>query len=334
MIKVVHIGIGHDHSGVTLETMRKYPHLFDVVGVVEPDKKLRETIGKQDAYNGLPWLTLEEAFAIEDLDAAVVESCEHDLVPYSQLCIDRGLHVHMDKPGGEDIVAYEKLLKSAKDKRLCLQLGYMYRYNHAFLKCMDEIKKGTLGDIFEVDTMMSIEHTAEKRKWLENFKGGMMFFLGCHMIDLILMIQGIPNDIISFNRSTGFDGNINSRDNTLAVFEYDRGVSTVRVTANEINGYSRRHLVVCGEKGTIEIRPLEFPTEMTIAIAEDSKGRQAFNCKKPWVDFDPIGRYDDMMTEFEKYVTGKKENPYTYEYELTLQKVVLKACGFDIDYKN
>ena len=41
-------------------------------------------------------------------------------------------------------------------------------------------------------------------------------------------------------------------------------------------------------------------------------------------DFD---RYDTMMSSFAEMVRGEKENPYTYDYELSLYKTVLRACG-------
>lgn len=40
-----------------------------------------------------------------------------------------------------------------------------------------------------------------------------------------------------------------------------------------------------------------------------------------------------MMLDFAAYVRGEKTNPYTYEYEYQLQKMILAACGQDIDYK-
>ena len=42
---------------------------------------------------------------------------------------------------------------------------------------------------------------------------------------------------------------------------------------------------------------------------------------------------DEMMLDFAAYVRGEKTNPYTYEYEYQLQKMILAACGQDIDYK-
>ena len=37
-------------------------------------------------------------------------------------------------------------------------------------------------------------------------------------------------------------------------------------------------------------------------------------------------RYGKMMESFAQMARGEKENPYTYDYELALYKLVLKCC--------
>lgn len=330
-IKIGHVGIAHDHSGATMETMLKYPDVFEVVGVVEPNEEYRKKFGNNPAYKELKWLTLDELFAIEDLEAVLVEGYELDLVTIAQKCIDRGLHVHMDKPAGEDIVAFEKLLNDAKAKKLTVQLGYMFRYNTAIKYCKEAIENGTLGEIFEINLAMNTEHPKEKREWLKNFQGGIMFYLGCHLVDLMLWLNGTPEKIIPYNEKTYFDG-VDSIDNGFALFKYKNGISTIRTSSTEVNGYGRRQLVVCGNKGTIEIKPLENPTKMTISLSSFTKGKQYTDCKEILEPKAMTGRYDEMLLDFAKFVRGEKINPFTYEYELQLQKMILKACDFDIDY--
>ena len=43
----------------------------------------------------------------------------------------------------------------------------------------------------------------------------------------------------------------------------------------------------------------------------------------------PYERYDAMMRNFAEMVRGK-ENPYSYEYELGLYRLILQSCGKDI----
>jgi predicted dehydrogenase len=157
----------------------------------------------------------------------------------------------------------------------------------------------------------------------------MMFFLGCLLIDLIYRIQGEPLEVIPLNCSTGIYGN-SSDDYGMAVFKYPNGVSFAKTCASEYGGYLRRQLVVAGEKGTVEIKPLEVsePSGLMYTVmgeAYDADWYTPWNVKKSEL----YDRYDDMMRNFAELVRGK-ENPYSYDYELSLYKLILRACGKEI----
>lgn len=70
---------------------------------------------------------------------------------------------------------------------------------------MKRIKNGEIGEVYCVEAHMDCEHAPSNRQRLEKFPGGMMFFLGCHLIDLIYRIQGEPEEVLRELR-TGFDG--------------------------------------------------------------------------------------------------------------------------------
>ena len=319
-IRTVHFGLAHDHSAVTLECARKYPDIFEVVGIVEPDEETRRIFGNQTAYRGLPYMTEEELFNRDDIDAVFCEGYELHSVSDAQKCVDHGLHVHLDKPGGIDLNAFGKLLGDADRKGLTLQMGYMYRYNPAMEYTLARVKNGDLGRITGIDGSFSICHNSTKRTWLGQFPGGMMFYIGCHSIDMILLLMGAPVNVTAFNRSSDWN-NESSMDSSFAVLDYPHGVCSVRVNATEVNGQSRRHLLVCGTEGTIEIQPLENPTQLREVFAKDMKTN--------FSEYTPP-RYDKMMLEFAACVRGEKQNPYTSEYELIVQKTVLQACGMEI----
>lgn len=323
-IKVGQIGIGHNHGEGKMEAVRKFPELFEVVGVAETDQEWIKKRAHLDVYQGLTWMSPDDLLSRDDLDAVMVETDVWNLVPTAQKCIDAGVHIHMDKPASETIETYRKMLSDAKQKHLTVQLGYMYRYNPAVQYCIDAVQKGELGEIFEIDGVMSTEHSKEYRTWLKHFKGGSMYIFGCHLIDLLLLIQGKPDRVIPYQKKTLFD-DVEVYDNGLSVFEYPRGTSTVRITSVEVNGYGRRQLVVCGQEGTIEIKPLERPTVLAVTKRAWSNSYQ--DSRKIIELPEVTGRYDDMMLDFAKMICGEKENPYTYAHELMLQETTLKACG-------
>ena len=94
----------------------------------------------------------------------------------------------------------------------------------------------------------------------------------------------------------------------------------------------RRQLVICGEKGTIEIKPLEvIPEGKGSLLYTVSNECFSADWHKPWKSSktEPFDRYDGMMQNFAEMVRGK-QNPYTYDYELNLYKLILKACGKEV----
>lgn len=328
-VKVAQIGVAHDHASGFMECVRRLSDVFEVVGVAEPDEANRSKFGGSAVYKDLRWMTVEDILSDSSIEAVLVETDDWNLVSYGLECVRAGKHLQLDKPSGESVEDYEALMAVAKQKNLVVQLGYMYRYNPAIMYGLDAVRSGKLGDIYEVNAIMNTYHSKEKREWMGHFKGGIMHYLGCHMVDCVVNIMGKPDDIISYCGKTYFDG-VDAVDRGFAVFRYKHGISTAEANAVERNGYGRRQLVVCGSKGTIEINPLENPTRIRETYTEDIQGNNYRNNARE-VSVPPMsGRYDAMMLEFAEMVRGNKQNPYTYEYELMLQRACLRACGFDV----
>ena len=324
-IKIGQIGIGHNHGDAKMAAVRKFPELFEIVGYAEENERWIEKRQSNSAYEGLKRLSVKEI--IERSDAVLVESDVWDLTKYAQMCVDASKHIHMDKPASGTLEEYRSVLDTAKARNLVVQLGYMYRYNPAVLKCFEHIKNGDLGEIYSINAEMSTFHPAEYKKWLTNFGGGIMYILGSHLVDLIVYMLGEPQKITSFLKNTGLDG-VNLEDNNLAVLEYDRALARIYVSSVEVNGFGRRQLVVSGSKGTVNICPLERPITMTYS---DTKIADAtYEDRKiivPFEDNTTSGRYDEMMRDFYAYIVGEKQNPFTYEHDFLVQKVLNEIVG-------
>ena len=160
-IKVGQIGIGHNHASEKMNTVRKFPELFEVIGFAEENERWIEKRGGLPAYEGVPRMSVEEIIA--GSDAVLVESDVWDLVKYGKRCIDAGKHIHLDKPGGSSLEEYKELLDAAKEKDLVVQLGYMYRYNPAVQKCFELVNSGALGEIYSINAEMSTLHSPKYR---------------------------------------------------------------------------------------------------------------------------------------------------------------------------
>ena len=328
-IRVAQIGTSENsHGNCIWESMIKQKDIFDVVGYAFPENEREKFPDRAKAFDGYHEMTVDEILSNPEIEAVAVETEEIHLTKYALLAAKAGKHLHMEKPGGVDLAGFEELVEALKTQKLAFSTGYMYRFNPKIQEALAKVKNGELGEIYSVEAHMDCKHTAQVRQWLQNFPGGMMFFLGCHLVDLIYQIQGEPEEIIPLNCSTGYDS-VTANDYGMVVFQYKNGVSFAKTCANENGGFLRRQLVQCGTKGTIEIKPLEVLAEggqyTVMNEATSTEWHKAWESSKSEV----YDRYDAMMHNFAEMVRGK-ENPYSYDYELGLYKLILRACGKEV----
>ena len=326
-IKIAQIGTSRNSHGCDIwECLLRNQDVFEIVGYAFPENEKEKFKDKLYLFDGYREMTVEEIINDSEIEAVCVETEEIYLTKYALMVARSGKHLHMEKPGGPDLSEFRALIEVLKEKRLAFSMGYMYRFNPKIREAIDKVKQGDLGEIYSVEAQMNCSHDIDLREWLSILPGGVLYFLGCHLIDLVYTIQGEPEEIIPLSCSTGFD-NVNTLDFGMAIFKYKNGLSFIKTCDNERGGYLRRNLVICGKKGTIEIKPLEAYHDKRFMYAESQETYDS-EWLKPWTKSrsELFDRYDAMMRNFGELVRGK-ENPYTYDYELKLYEIILKACG-------
>lgn len=319
-IKVGQIGVGHAHAS-KLAVYRRSAD-YEVIGIVEPDDALRKQAETAAAYKDLPWMTREQLLNVPGLQAVLVETKVRDLLDTAEGCVAAGKHVHIDKPAGESLPQFRRILDAAAKQKLLVQMGYMYRYNPGVVLLREFLKKGWLGEVFEVHTVMSKVVDPASRRELAKFPGGIMFELGCHVIDLVVGVLGKPDAVTAHARHVSKldDGLL---DNMLAVFDYPKATATVKSSAVEVDGGERRHLVVCGTEGTVHVQPLDNPSArvtLSTARGEYKKGYQD-------VKFPKYERYVADAADMAKVIRGEKPSDFPPDHDLAVQETLLRACG-------
>jgi len=319
-IKYAQIGTGHAHANKL--AVYKQSADYEVVGIAEPDAGLRAAAQKNPLYKDLKWLSVDQLLSLPGLQVVGVETRVRDLLTYAEKCVAAGLHIHLDKPAGQSAPRFKKLLDQAASKHVAVQLGYMYRYNPAVLMLRDWLKKGWLGTPFEVHTVMSKKVNSNARMALAEFAGGSMFELGCHLIDLVVGVLGVPDKVHAFPRHSAADKDT-LQDNMLAVFEYAGATATVRSSVNEVEGFARRHFTLVGTEGTFHIQPLDNPS--VNAALSQPRGKYRKGYQK--ITFPKFSRYTADAAELASIIRHEKDPQYSYDHDYAVQKAILEASA-------
>ncbi len=333
-IRVVQVGTWlYTHSDHVMMSLRSMPHIYEVVGVCEPNEDYRKIAEDRAAYQDLKWFSLDEVLNDTSLDAVIIETHELEQGKYALMFAERGFNIHLEKPGASNVKEFEKLTDLANRNHTILQLGYMYRYNPAVQRALENIRSGKIGELIATEAQMSHRYgNDDLRTALGEYPGGMMYYLGCHLVDLLYEIMGEPAKVIPMNRASGIEGT-GELDSGLVLYEYPHGVSMLKTVATEVDGAMRRYLMISGTRGTIEISPIEYPVAaapitnantVTVTTKYYPETHPDKMCTEA-LTLCPYGRYDDMMLEFAKYVCGDKPNPYTPDRELAAFRLLMRS---------
>ncbi len=330
-IKIGQIGICHEHASAKMDSLRRLPEHFEIVGVVDDRGSTAARFAGEDVrpYEGLAWLSEEELFRTPGLDAVLVETANGDLVPTALRCMERNLAIHMDKPGGEDLALFRQLRQGCEARNLPYQIGYMFRNNPAMQWCLKAVGDGWLGEIFEVQASMSHNYGGEPyQAYIGKLNGGIMYNLGCHFIDFVVAMLGRPQGVTPFLKSgPGYPDAI--KNNCLSILEYPHATVTLRACSLEVGGLNGRRLKICGTKGSVELCPLERfdgkPLTMRLTLGEAAGG---YAPGVHDVDFEGrVDRYEEQLLELGACIRGTMANRFGWQHDVLVQEVVLAASG-------
>ncbi len=326
-IRIGQIGTKHAHAAGKMAAMRKLSDLYEVVGVVEPDAKQRESLANSSAYRGVTWMTTEQLLNVSGIAAVAVETEVDELVPTAMTCVAAGKHIHLDKPAGPSMSACRALHAEAGRRGVTIQMGYMLRYNPAFQLTFQMVKDGWLGEITELSAMMGKMANDSMRRQLAIYAGGGMFELSCHVIDSMVTVLGKPNHVTAYNvRSRPSKDRL--ADNQLAIYEYPKAIAAIRCNHLDPFGFPRRHFHVVGHQGNVQINPLE-PPKMLLALDRPwgtfKKGMQVVDLPKA------TGRYDDEFRDLAKVIRGEKALAWDSQHDLAVHEAVLRGSGMPVD---
>ncbi len=322
-VKFAQYGILHSHAAGKAAVLKANPDV-SFCGVYEPDPSVRAARGAVEAYDGVNWFEAREDMLDDASIAAIaVEGAIAQNLEFAREALERGKHVWLDKPAGDNWEKFQSLVAMARQKGLLLQLGYMFRYNAGFRFILDWANSGRLGDVFSVRGRMSTWVGEDRREGLAVHEGGILFELLCHLMDIVVAVLGRPDRVTSFLRNER--GTVPAfRDNAAAIFEYENALAIVESSALEVSAFPSRRFEVYGTRGSIVMEPLEPDPVVRLCLDE---ARDGFNKGWQTVPVENEPRYVVSLRSMVAEIRGRKPPVRSLDHELIVQETVLRAAG-------
>ncbi len=314
-IPIGFLGASHSHGPAKVELAMKSPD-WDFVGVCDSSVAGRQTCEKL----GARLISQDELLARARVVA--VESDVRDHAAHALLALKAGKHVHLEKPCAATLADVRAVIALARERKLLLQGGFMWRYHPGFRAIFEAVRQGWLGDVYLVRGFISNSLAAARRPEWAEFSGGAMFELGSHLIDAATRLLGKPKAITPFLARHGkFEDSL--RDNNVAVLDYERARAVIFNTALQAGATPPRSFEVLGTKGSATLAPIEpgkLTLDLTVAAGPYRKGAQD-------VPLPAYKRYEDDFIELAAVIRGEKKLSVSLDEELLVAETVLRASG-------
>lgn len=324
------LGMWHPHADGMVRRVSEHPDEFTLVGFWDPDPKVvseREQEWKQRIKGYRDFETPEQLLA-ETLDGVIVEGRVYENVSLAKLALDSGRPVLLEKPAGEKLEDFRRLIDLAQRKHLYVQMLYLFRYMSAVQEMLRLATSGALGEVYEFrarlakDLPLYDSYVDE----LGRYPGGIFFEMAGHAIDMMVAILGKPASV------TPFLGHHHTKpgdfiDNGVAVFGFQRAWGIVEVPALEVVPGARR-FEVYGTQGACVIPHLgsgHLANRAVQPIQVCKAGDESWETR----ELPAATLQITDLRRFAAVVMENKKPEFTIEHDFNVQDALLRASGME-----
>ena len=177
--------------------------------------------------------------------------------------IDAGKHVFCEKTMVKGIDDIQKVVKKANSNKLIFQTGHQYHSSRLYVKVVEMIKEGVIGDVSAFECQWN-RNTTWRRidpepKWerlinwrmYDEYSGGLVAELNSHQIDFVnWVLDAHPQKVVGMGGIDYYKDGRETFDNTHLIFDYPNGVRA-KFTCLTTNRFQNYMIKVLGKKGTI-----------------------------------------------------------------------------------
>lgn len=232
--KVFHAPFLHVHDG------------FELSAIVErSEKKAFEYYPNLRSYDSVDGLLSDP-----EIELVVVNTPNDTHAAYVEKALYAGKHVLVEKPFATNMEDAKWLFEEAKRLNLCLLPYQNRRYDTDFLSVKSVVESGKLGNMVEVHFRFDrYRPEIGPKKFKENPVpgGGLLFDLGPHLLDQVIILFGKPEN---WTKTLGFFREHTKVDDYAQLhLSYANGMQ-VYVTASMLTAEAPPAFQLFGSKGT------------------------------------------------------------------------------------
>jgi len=284
------LGTTHPHISVRLDVARRIEGMA-LIGVADDDPDNKDSVKALADHLDTVVLDSEEILSREDVHGLVVEPWTYEMVDVVIRCIEAGKHVLVEKPGGANTADLQRLVDAAKANDTVVQIGYNFRFSPMVEFAREVIDQGLLGTILQAQVHAAGPTGDATHRWfnLPGDIGGCFWEDGCHIVDLILHLFGMPRRVSArVAKFDSFSGPGSMEDAAVATLEWDTMVMGFDFTSWEANEWLETwQFSLYGNEGTLRFQmcPARYELFLKEAKGPFRKGWNGWHEKTfptPW----------------------------------------------------
>ncbi len=193
-INVAFVGLAHPHIFPRVQLLAEQEDV-SIAGCYDPDPALAAGVAARcniTAYDSLPALLDQPG-----VNFVIIEGWDTDNPAYVQAALQRKQAVLVEKPGAPNLAQMQELVQAVRDVEVPFQVGYMLRFSSV----VDHIRRILEADVLGAITLARfhaaspVGGAAEVWQSVPGDMGGVVFTDGCHMVDIIVHLLGVPRSV-------------------------------------------------------------------------------------------------------------------------------------------
>jgi predicted dehydrogenase len=139
------------------------------VSLVDPRQERAQQIANR--YGCVSRFTDIGSVPFESFDAAVIATPAASHVEIATLCVERGMHVLIEKPLSATLAGTDRLIALCEEKQLTRAVGYVLRFQPAIMKLRELVLDGSLGQLLSVRSVCTHYLPASRPDYRQTYYG-------------------------------------------------------------------------------------------------------------------------------------------------------------------